>query len=144
MAAALELYNEVLPIVKKLNFVLTLNTEVAFRRIETKDLLAIRYLTVVWEGDDEDCGLFFGNPIPRSIEVLHDKNNLQGITLDLRSCSPFARPASVAIHVIILIRLACWKLVPKATSGNSAMQGHSAMQGYLAMQGIQLNMGFQW
>ena len=23
----------------------------------------------------------------------------------------------------------CWKSVPKATSGNSAMQGHSAMQG---------------
>jgi hypothetical protein len=38
----------------------------------------------------------------------------------------------------------CWKLVPKATSGNSAMQGHSAVQGCLAMQGIQLNMGFQW
>jgi hypothetical protein len=42
----------------------------------------------------------------------------------------------------------CWKLVPKATSGNSAMQGHLAMQGHsavqgcLAMQGIQLNMGF--
>jgi hypothetical protein len=26
----------------------------------------------------------------------------------------------------------CWKLVPKATSGNSAMQGHSAMHGAIS------------
>jgi hypothetical protein len=50
-------------------------------------------------------------------------------------------PRSLALGICSC--LACWKLVPKATSGNSAIQGHSAMQGYLAMQGIQLSMGFQ-
>ena len=29
----------------------------------------------------------------------------------------------------------CWKLVPKATSGNSAMQGHSAKYGFLVVIG---------
>ena len=40
--------------------------------------------------------------------------------------------ATFVDHVNQLCPTRCWKLVPKATSGNSAMQGHSAMHGAIS------------
>jgi hypothetical protein len=86
LAANQDLYAEALPIYEKINFFAKIRNKQLFLKMPLKDLLKIRHLTLVWEGNDltPDRGW-----LSLTANRAYLQNNLETITIDLtgENCS---------------------------------------------------------
>ncbi|KAF8846770.1 hypothetical protein BDZ45DRAFT_784966 [Acephala macrosclerotiorum] len=98
------LQEELTEVFRKVNYVVTIQNQAAFRRMPMDDLMQLRHLTVMWEGNgDPVLAPLPGTLTPLNLDsaVAKLKNNFESLTMDFRRPNDGLKWRSITQHLII-------------------------------------------